>query len=150
VTRGAELAVRAGSGESGKEIFIHIALEIVAVMRGQIHFLNALNDSAERGAVVNFERGAAEQKFAGVGQSRQFVQTFDGVADGIEKFVTGERDEIAPCEARPFAGKNAGIFFVERGKRFVLFGEQPEKKQIGTSAQSNPSGCSRRPRKGCS
>ena len=131
VARGAELAVRAGRGKFGKEIFIHIALEIVAVVRGQVHFLNALNDGAERGAVVNFERGAAEQKFAGVGQAGQFVQTFDGVADGIEKLVTGKRDEIAPCEARPFAGKNAGVFFIERGERFVLFGEQTEKKQIG-------------------
>ena len=103
----------------------------MAVVRGQVEFLNALNDGAERGAVVNFERGAAEQKFAGVGQARQFMQTFNGVADGIEKLVTGERDEIAPCEARPFAGKNAFVFFIERGKSFVFFGKQTEKKQVG-------------------
>ncbi len=67
VARSAELAVRAGSCQSRKEIFIHIALEILAVMRRQVEFLNALNDGAERRSVVNFEGGAAEQKFASVG-----------------------------------------------------------------------------------
>jgi type I restriction enzyme R subunit len=64
-------------------------------------------------------------------QARQFVQTFNGIADSIEKFVTGERDEIAPGEARPLAGKDAGVFLIERSKNLVLFGEQAEKKQIG-------------------
>ena len=59
------------------------------------------------------------------------MQAFDGVADGIEKVVAGEGDEVAPGEARPFAGKDAGVFLVEGGKGFVFFGEQAEKKQIG-------------------
>jgi hypothetical protein len=38
----------------------------MSIMRGQIKFLNALNDGAESGAVVNLEGGATEQKFASV------------------------------------------------------------------------------------
>ena len=114
-----------------KEILIHVAFEVVAVVGGQIQFVNALDDGAQRRAVINLERGAAEQELAGVGQARQFVQAFDGVADGVEEIVAGQRDEIAPGEPRPLAGENAVVFLVERGERLVLFGEQAEKEQVG-------------------
>ena len=90
-------------------------------MRGQVQLLNALNDGAERGAVVNLERGAAEQKFAGVGQAGQFVQSSMASRTALKKLVAGERDEIAPGEARPFAGKNAVVFFVEGWQGFRPF-----------------------------
>ena len=60
------------------------------------------------------------------------MQTFNGIADGIEKLVAGKRDEIAPRESRPFAGKDSDVFFIKRSKRFILLGKQTEKKQIGT------------------
>ena len=37
-----------------------------------------------------------EEQLAGVGQRGQLVETLDGVADGIEQGVAGERDEVAP------------------------------------------------------
>ena len=103
--------------------------------------MDALNDGAERGAVVNLEGGAAEQELAGVGEAGQFVEAFDGVADGVEQVVAGERDEVAPGEARPFAGEDAGVFLVERGEDFVFLGEQAQRKAGRKSARWNPSGC---------
>jgi hypothetical protein len=132
VARGAELAVRAGGGELRKEILIHVPLEIVAVVGGQVQLVNALDDGAERGAVVDLEGSAAEEELAGVGQAREFVQALDGIAGGIEEGVAGEDDEVAPGEARPFTGEDAGIFPVEGRERLVLLGKQAEKEQVGT------------------
>ena len=132
VAGAAELAIRAGGGELAEEILIHVALEVVAVVRGQIHRVNALDDGAERGAVVDFQRGAAKEEPAGVGEAGEFMQALDGVADGVEKIVAGERDEVAPREARPFAGEDARVFFVEAGEDFVLLREQAEEEQIRT------------------
>ena len=119
------------SGELAQEVLVHVALEVVAVVGGQVHVVDALDDGAERGAVVNLERGAAEEELAGVGEAGQFVEAFDGIADGVEQVVAGERDEVAPGEARPFAGEDAVYFLSRVARTFVLLGEQAQEEQVG-------------------
>ena len=101
-------------------VFIHISFEIVAVVRGQVQFLNPLNDSTKRGAIVNFERSAAEQKFAGVGQrdpagnigkslvfavnqnhATELTKIFNGLQPGIAVTITS-RIEDASSIAKEF------------------------------------------------
>jgi hypothetical protein len=90
----------------------------VAFVRGQIHFMDALHDSTERGAVENLECGAAEQELAGAGEAREFVQAFDGVADGVEQVVAGERGEVAPGVPGPLAREDTVVLFAaERGQQ---------------------------------
>ena len=59
------------------------------------------------------------------------MQAFDGGADGVEKLVAGQRDEIAPGELRPVAGEDARVLLVEGGELFVLLGKQAEEEQVG-------------------
>ena len=108
------------------------ALEVVAVVGGQVQLMDPLDDGAERGAVVDLERRAAEEELAGVGEAGELVQALDSIAGGVEQRVAGEDDEVAPGEARPFAGEDAGVFLVEGREGLVLLGEQAEKEQIGT------------------
>ena len=54
VSRREELTVRAGHLDLAKQVFIHVAFKIVAVVRGQVHIMNGLNDGAERRAVIDF------------------------------------------------------------------------------------------------
>ena len=63
-------------GKFAEEVLIHVALEIVAFVGGQIQFVNALDHGAERGAVINLERGPAEQEFAGFGEARAVRASF--------------------------------------------------------------------------
>ena len=82
--------------------------------------MNSLNDSAERGAVIDLEGGAAEEELAGVGEAGEFVQLFDGVTNRVEEIVPGERDEVAPGVAGSFAGEDTGVFLVEAGQDIIL------------------------------
>ena len=131
VARGAELAVGAGSRQLAQEILVHVALEVVAVVGRQVHVVDGLHDGTKRGAVVNLEGGAAEEELAGVGQAGKFVELFDGVTDGVEEIVAGQRDEVAPGVARPFAGEDAGVFLVEAGQDIILLRQQAQEEQIG-------------------
>jgi hypothetical protein len=128
---GAELAVRAGGGELADEILIHVALEVVAVVGSEVQFVDALNDGAKRGAVVNLERGAAKQELAGVCEAGELVEAFNSIAHSVEKSVASESDEVTPSEAGPFAGEDAVILLVEAGEGLVLLGEQAKEEQIG-------------------
>ena len=93
--------------------------------------MDGLDDGAERGALVNLERGAAEEEFAGIGHAGQFVELFDSIADGVKEVIAGERDEIAPCVAGPGAGEDAFVgFAAEGGERLVFFREQAEKEEV--------------------
>ena len=67
VARGAELAICAGGRQLTQQILVHVALEVVAIVGGQVHAMDGLDDRAQRGAVVNLKRGAAEEELAGVG-----------------------------------------------------------------------------------
>ena len=67
--------------------------------------MDALNDGAKRRPVVNFQRGAVEKELSGVGKTRQFVEAFDGGADGVEQLIAGQRDEIAPRDTVPICPK---------------------------------------------
>ena len=59
------------------------------------------------------------------------MQLFDRIADGAEHLIAGQRDEVAPGVARPFAGEDADIFFIETGQDIILFRQQAQKQQIG-------------------
>ena len=49
--------------------------------------MDALDDSAKCGTVVNLERGAAKEELASIRKAGKFVKTFDGVADGVKKII---------------------------------------------------------------
>ena len=67
--------------ELAEQVLVHVALEVVAVVGGQIHFVDALHHGAQRRAVVDLERGAAEEELARLRQAGQFVELLDRVAD---------------------------------------------------------------------
>ena len=56
----------------------------MACVRGKIEIVNALDDSAQCRAIVDFERCAAEEQLAGFAQAWQLMQTFDRAADRVE------------------------------------------------------------------
>ena len=59
-------------------------------MRGEVHIVNGLDDGAEGGAVINLQRGAIKEQFAGFGKPRQFMKAFDGGTDGVKKLIASE------------------------------------------------------------
>ena len=117
VARGAELAVRAGRGRACESRYSYMSpLKSWPSWAAKSISWIALNDGAERGAVVDFERGAAERSLPVSDQSGKFVEAFDGVADGIEELVAGERDEVAPGDTATICRKKCGRIFC-RGSR---------------------------------
>jgi len=60
MARRAELTVGAGLRELAEQILIHVAFEIVTFVGREVHFCDALHDGAQRGAVVDLQRGVAE------------------------------------------------------------------------------------------
>ena len=86
--------------------------------------------TAKCGTVVNLERGAAKEKLAGIRKSGEFVEAFDGVADGVEKVVAGQGNKVAPSVFAPLAGKDPLVFLVQLSKLLIFLREQTQKEQI--------------------
>ena len=126
----AKLAVGARLRQLAQQILVHVALDVDAFVRGQIQIVDDLHHRAQRGPIVNLERGAIEQQLAGVRQPRQFVEVLDRVADRIEELIAGQRDEVAPREARPRAGEDALVLLVHHRQQIVLLGQQPQEDQV--------------------
>jgi hypothetical protein len=127
VARRAELAVRTGLGELAEQVFIHVALEVVALVGREVHVRDDLDDGAQRGTVVDLECRVSEQHLARLRQARQLVQLLDRAAQGVEQLVAGERDEVVPRVARPLAGEDAPVALLDMGRLLVALKEQPQK-----------------------
>jgi hypothetical protein len=90
------LAVRAGHGDLAEQVLVHVTLEVFSVVGGEIHHVDALNDGAEGGPVVNFQSGAVEEEFSRGGHSREFMEFLDSRTHCIKEGVTCEGYEILP------------------------------------------------------
>ncbi len=66
VARRAKLAISTRHRELAEQVLVHVALRVLALVGGQVHLVDALNDGAQRRAVVHLQRGAVEQHLAGL------------------------------------------------------------------------------------
>ena len=118
-------------------------------MGRQIEAVNALNDGAQRRPVVDFERGAIEKELPGFGQAGQFVEAFDGVADGVESRRRSSVTKLPQANLRPVRRRRCACISCPASRAVRLSPKAAAEKADRKSARWNPSGCSRRPPKGC-
>jgi len=90
--------------------------------------MDPLDDGAERRAVVDFERGAAEEELAGVGKAGSSCRLSMASRAGIEERVAGEDDEVAPGEARSICRRRSGVYFRSRVARVSSFSVSRRRK----------------------
>ncbi len=89
VARRAELAVRARGRELREEVLVHVTLDVVPLMGGEVEGVDALHDKAQRRPVVYLERRAAEQELPRLRHARELVQALYRITNRIEKLVAG-------------------------------------------------------------
>ncbi len=135
-------------GELAEQVLIHVPLDVVAIAGGEVQLVDPLHDGPERGAVIDLERGAAEEQLPG-GRSgwaaRAVFRWHRGRAS--KRLVAGQGDEVAPGVARPLAGEDPPVSGLDHGGLLVAIGEQAQEDAGRNTARWNPSGCSpRRPR----
>ena len=87
--------------ELRKQVLVHVPFDIAPVVRREVEVVDRLDDGAQRRAIVDFQRRAAEEELARLREAWQLVQALDDVADRVEESIAGKRNEVAPAVPRP-------------------------------------------------
>src|SRR5665811_1589187 len=112
-------------------LLIHVALEVAAILPGEVEGVDPGDDGLERRAVVDLQVGVAEELATGGGEAGELVQALYHGAEGVEELVAGERDDVVPGVPRPLALEDGGVAALDDAELLITLGEQAEEEEVG-------------------